>query len=365
MQRREEGQAAVLAVGLVFLFLIIAAVALDVGWWLHDKRDAQNDVDAAALAGAQDLPDEGAASATAMMWATLNDVASGDLQPLEFEDRTGDGLADLIRARIERDPGSLENGLLDIGIVTVRAKAAAARMRAVASCVMPWAVLGDPAQGPGGKWGLTSCEQDPTCDPYIFHMSEFDTPGNFGALALYGNGAIDYKQAIYSECGSGTEGACDQADPEVCVGCTLDCEVKTGSMGENTDDALTQRDNNNQAGTWCDVTTYQQAKDMMDTDTHPECGDARAVLIPIISDPPGWPQGHSGPIDILGIATFYIASWDRDPPYGNVDVDGDTIEDDAMVWGYFMEGGKLMPAWDMQWGYSDDPFAPISVVLVE
>jgi hypothetical protein len=67
----------------------------------------------------------------------------------------------------------------------------------------------------------------------------------------------------------------------------------------------------------------------------------------------------------LGIATFYIASWDRKSPYGNVDVDGDTIVDDAMVWGYFLENVPVIPAWNIVWGYSDDPFAPISILLVE
>ena len=363
--REEEGQAVFLAAGLLLLFLVIAAVVMDLGWWLHDKRDAQNDVDAAALAGAQDLPDEGLASAAAGAWAADNnvDLAAGDLQCCEFEDHTGDGLADLIRATVEREPGSLEKGLVDIGIVTIRARAAAAKMRAVAACVTPWAVIGDPADGPlqGGHWGLESCEENPACAPYVFHMSDFTTPGNFGALALYGNGAIDYKEAIITPCGTGTEGACDLPDPQVPVGETLECEAKTGNMGQNTNDALTQRDANYGAGAFCDVTTYDEALGMIQSSA--TCAAARAVLIPIIIQWP--PQGKSGPVEILGIATFYIISWDRQPPYGNVDVDGDTTEDDAMVWGYFMENVPVIPAWNIVWGYSDDPFAPIIISLVE
>ena len=355
--RDEKGQAIFLAAGLLFLFLVIAAVVIDLGWWLHDKRDAQNDVDASVLAGAQELPDEGLASAAAGVWAAGNNVASGDLQCCEFEDRTGDGSADLIRGTVEREPGSLESGLVDIGIVTIRAKAAAAKMRAVAACVTPWGVLGDPAQGPlqGGHWGLTPQEL------YMFHMSDFTTPGNFGALALYGNGAIDYKEAIETPCGTGTEGACDLPDPEVPVGETLQCDAKTGNMGQNTDDALTQRDANYGAGAFCDVTTYDEAVGMIQSSA--TCAAARAVLIPIIIQWP--PKGHSGPVEILGIATFYVINWDRQPPYGNVDVDGDTTEDDAMVWGYFMENVPVIPAWNIVWGYSDDPFAPIRILLVE
>jgi len=351
-RKREQGQAMVAAVGLIFLFVVVAAVAINVGWWLHDRRDAQNDVDAAALAGAQDLPDEGAASAAAMTWAANNNVDPGDLDCCEFEDRTGDGLADLIRARVERDPGSLNSDLLDIGVVTVRAKAAAARMRAVAGCTMPWAVLGDPAQGPpGGTWDLALGQL------YGFHVSDFITPGNFGALAIYGNGASDYRDAIRYPCGGGG-GACDSDDPQVPAGGTLVCDVKTGNMGINTRTALNGRDSDYGAGTWCDVTSYAEA--VQNVETEPACAGARVVLIPIII---AWPDQGQGEVDILGLATFYIAGWERGNPNQGPDVDGDTERD--MVWGYYMQDVPVIPAWNIDWGFTDDPFAPIAVLLVE
>jgi len=356
--RDEKGQAMVLAAGLLLLFVGIAAVVLNLGWWLHDKRDAQNDVDASVLAGAQDLPDQVAAESAAETWAADNDAGDALLTPCEFVDMTGDGEADLIRCTVERQPGSLQKGLVDVGTITIRAKAAAAKMRAVAACVTPWAVIGNPNDGPlqGGHWGLTPQQL------YIFHTSDFMTPGNFGALALYGNGAIDYKQAIETPCGTGTQGACNLPDPEVPVGETLQCGAKTGNMGQNTDDALTQRDTNYGAdAATCDVDTYDEALWMIQSSA--ACAAARAVLIPIIIQWP--PQGHSGPVEILGIATFYIINWDRQPPYGNVDVDGDGVDDDAMVWGYFMENVPVIPAWNIVWGYSDDPFAPIMISLVE
>jgi len=348
----------VAAAAMLFLFLIIAAVVLNVGWWLRDKRDAQNDVDAAVLAGAQELPDEDTARAVAEAWAVRNNVTSGDLNCCDFEDLNGDGSADLIRATVEREPGLLVGNLLDVGTVTVTARAAAAKQQLVAACVVPWAVIGDPTQGPaqGGQWGLTPEAL------YIFHTSLFFTPGNFGALGIYGNGEPAYEEAIVTPCGSGTEGACDQADPYVEVGETLECDVGPANMGQNTHDALTQRDQNYGGGIHCDAATYDQAVQLVETS--PECAQARVLLIPIIITWP--PQGHSGPIDILGIVTFYVAGWDRQPPYkGDLDVTGDTISDDAMVWGYFLEDQPVVPAWKVQWGYSDDPFAPIKILLVE
>ena len=56
--RSEAGQAAVLSV--VFMAALLGAVALvlDVGSWYRAQRNLQSDADAAALAGAQELPDD-------------------------------------------------------------------------------------------------------------------------------------------------------------------------------------------------------------------------------------------------------------------------------------------------------------------
>lgn len=188
-------------------------------------------------------------------------------------------------------------------------------------CVMPWAVDGDETLGPEDYWGL-----EPT-ELYAFRTFDFATPGTFGALALYGNGAKDYKEAITFPCAGGVRGACDQSDPRVWVGETLVCAMKTGSLGQMTDDALTARYGN---GTECDALTYDEALTLAGREL---CQD-RAVFIPIIDAFP--PLGGHGLIEILGIATFYIAGWDRYPPYGSGDMNGDTVPDDAMVWGYFL-----------------------------
>jgi hypothetical protein len=346
----------VAAVGLLFLFLIIAAVAIEVGMWLHAKRDAQNDVDASVLAGAQELPDENAASAMAEAWGARNNTMDGELVCCEFEDLTGSGTADLIRARVERQPESVTGKLLDVGIVTVTARAAAAKQRAVAACVMPWAILGDPSDPPpDGFWDLDPGEL------YIFHQSEFNTPGNFGSLRLYGQGTQDYKDAIVNACGT-SGGGCAQGEP-IGPGEFLECDTEPGNGGINTCDPLAERYGGGCHGLapddGCDAATYLRAVDLAETTT---CWD-RKVPVPIID---AWPlQGASTPINILGIATFYIAGWDRNPPWGDEDLDGDTDEDDAMVWGYFLQNEPISEAWNIQWGYSDDPFAPIRVLLVE
>jgi hypothetical protein len=186
-------------------------------------------------------------------------------------------------------------------------------------CVMPWVIVGDPSLGPpAGYWGLARQQ---------LFIGTFG-PSGLLPVALYGNGSLDYRQAIATPCGSGDRGACDQANPRVWAGETLQCDVKTGIITLITDDALTQRYG---ASTDCDATTHEQALALAGTEA---CKD-RAVFVPIVDDWP--PPGEGGgTMHILDIATFYIASWDRTPPWGDQDLNGDTLPDGAMVWGYFL-----------------------------
>jgi Flp pilus assembly protein TadG len=71
--RDERGQAIVLTVLALAVLLGMAALVLDVGAWFHQKRHLQATADAAALAGAQALPQNpGAATAEALSNAGKN-----------------------------------------------------------------------------------------------------------------------------------------------------------------------------------------------------------------------------------------------------------------------------------------------------
>jgi putative Flp pilus-assembly TadE/G-like protein len=63
--RREAGQALVVFVLFLFVLLGMAAMVIDVGYAYYAHRNLQADVDAAALAGAQELPDPSRAEAVA------------------------------------------------------------------------------------------------------------------------------------------------------------------------------------------------------------------------------------------------------------------------------------------------------------
>ncbi len=74
--RRERGQILpIVALALVAL-LGISAFAIDVGYAFYAKRQLQSAADAAALAGAQDLPSISTAKATAATYASANTPAN-------------------------------------------------------------------------------------------------------------------------------------------------------------------------------------------------------------------------------------------------------------------------------------------------
>jgi hypothetical protein len=73
LRRSQSGQVAVLAIVFMGVLLGIAASVLDVGSWYRADRALQSTVDAAALAGAQALPDDVAlAQSLAQQYADKN-----------------------------------------------------------------------------------------------------------------------------------------------------------------------------------------------------------------------------------------------------------------------------------------------------
>lgn len=82
---REQGQALVLFTMLLAVFVILLVLVIDGGMFMAKRREAQNVVDAAALAGAQELPNDPlAAAAMAKQYAELNGYDGDDLQ-ISFE----------------------------------------------------------------------------------------------------------------------------------------------------------------------------------------------------------------------------------------------------------------------------------------
>jgi len=349
---RERGQGLILAVLGMAVFLGFVAMAVDVGLFLNERRELQNSADAAALAGAAYLPDAAVATQNAQTWAAKN-FNDGNEVVQSIQVSTYRIANDRITVTVQREIPFVFGKALGLISDTMQATATAGRVPVSASCISPWAVKGVVNDASAG-FGL-----NPTA-LYVFQLSSsgWNTPGNFGALAVYGSGTSDYRESVEGNCG--LVNACGSSSPYVQEGQTLACSTQTGSLGNNTNEALSER---YPSSTWatCDVLadangyTNAVAKAQLAT-----CKD-RAVSVAIINGFPA--QGQSADIQIWGLATFYIARWDRWPPYGNGS--NPPPPSDGMVWGYLVPATSL-PAWSVQWGWdSNNPFAPLVIVLVK
>jgi Flp pilus assembly protein TadG len=116
--RSERGQAAVLTVLFMVVLLGAVALTLDVGSWFRAQRATQSAADAAALAGAQALPDDlGEAGVLAEEYLEKND---GGEPTITFPSGTS-----AIRVRVERSTPGIFAKVFGIDSVDVAAQATA------------------------------------------------------------------------------------------------------------------------------------------------------------------------------------------------------------------------------------------------
>jgi hypothetical protein len=190
MSRHKQscGQAYVLTVLFLVVLLGMAAAVLDAGSWYRADRALQATVDAAALAGAQALPeDSGEASALANEYATKNGggsiTVSFDTQV--FEDDT------IIVEGSRPAPGFFAK-VFGVDSVTVNARAKArAGLPAAAKWVAPIVVNVKHDM-------LQNCPGDPPCKDdtslEYYHLktkgAQNDGAGSFGFINLTGDNGV-------------------------------------------------------------------------------------------------------------------------------------------------------------------------------
>lgn len=189
-RRNERGQAVVLMVISMVAMLGMAAFVLDVGAWYRTKRHLQGTADAAALAGAQKLPENpGAARSLALTYADEN---GGNVSP---SDISVNASSDTITVTARRtDPGFF-SGVLGIANAKIDARAKArVGPPAEALHVAPMVVFCDHPE-------IHNCDGSSTPDFGVLTLMDYDplgAPGAFGMLNL--------------ENGNGTPGSSDEAD---------------------------------------------------------------------------------------------------------------------------------------------------------
>jgi secretion/DNA translocation related TadE-like protein len=119
--RIERGQATVLTLIFLVVLLGMAALVLDLGSWYRADRDTQSTADAAALAGAQALPDDtGQASNLASSYASKN--GSG-LESVNFSSSYGPN--DTIKVTVKKPANGVFTKLFGVNSVNVGSKATA------------------------------------------------------------------------------------------------------------------------------------------------------------------------------------------------------------------------------------------------
>ncbi len=119
--REERGQAMALTVICLTVLLTLSALVLDIGSWYQAQRETQAAADAAALAGAQALPDDsGEASALAASYVTKN---GGGATSISFTTRSLSN--DTVTVEVERDAPGFFSKIFGVDSVAVDAKASA------------------------------------------------------------------------------------------------------------------------------------------------------------------------------------------------------------------------------------------------
>jgi secretion/DNA translocation related TadE-like protein len=197
--KNQRGQATVLSLVFMVVLLGMAALVLDIGSWYRADRSTQSTADAAALAGAQALPDDTAqASSLATQYASKN---GGGLQSVTFSSSIGSN--DTITVQIKKPATGVFTKLFGVSSVNVGSKASArTALVSQAKYVAPIAVknthpmLSNPGCPCFGQQNETTIPVGSTGAPGAFAMVNLlNSQGTSGASTLADwiqNGFPDY-----------------------------------------------------------------------------------------------------------------------------------------------------------------------------
>lgn len=218
---KEHGQMMVMFAFMLAVLCGLVALSIDTGIILLQRTNLQKTADAAALAGAAELPDDpDRAETVALNWAEANgfDPDNG----YSISTTIADG-GESITVEVARDTPFLFARALGLESIDVSADATAGVAQGASfSGVMPWAVLESAIQYDGSPTVLKYDSKNPT-------------NGNFGALRLGGSGSKNYEENIKYG-----------VDEPVCALSQPDCEDPTeetepGNMVGGTGDGVDYR----------------------------------------------------------------------------------------------------------------------------
>lgn len=180
--RNERGQAIVLSVLALVALLGMCALVLDVGSWYRTKRRLQSTADAAALAGAQQLPkDPSGAKSMALSYADKN---GGDVAGADITITSTFGPNDTITVKAAKTDDAIFSKVVGINDANIDASAKAR--------------VDSPLQAKYVAPMVVSCDHPliQNCDgngspifqvPTVLNFDKMGAPGAFGMLNLDGD----------------------------------------------------------------------------------------------------------------------------------------------------------------------------------
>ena len=283
----ERGQTVIIVTLFMVALLGVAATAIDVGSWYWAKHEAQAAADAAALAGAAELPTGWPSAQLAATSNFAQNGRSGD--HVSYANTSTASANDSVTVSVDRVAPSYFARVFGIGEADISVSATATVKSIIKLTNSPHVV----------PWGITQASLDPGRPIPDLHR-QLDgqqrqpvTPGErrVGRL-LSTQGAGDYRTSI-----AGEQTVCD-----VTVGQIVD--VKTG---QNTGPTKQGIDTRVPPGTWQPLDAIVQYS-AGGTATILQPDSPQLVVLPVVTDiagNSGWPSG-GGQVRIVGFAAFVL-----------------------------------------------------------
>ncbi len=269
---KEKGQGLALAALGLIVVSGFAAVSVDVGVFMHERREIQNAADAAVLAGAAELPDSPTeAEIKVYEWADKNgmNIAGGELQSVAVT--TTFAPNDTVTVTLKRDTPFIFGRVLGFTGDTIHATAVArVGSPTVATNVMPWALR-------------ESRKEEAEAEGYghpvvLMEDAGGGASGSYGGICPGGHcGASDYRSAI---------------EEAMQVDLTGTYEMKTGVMPGPTGQGLDTRfegeaeecDTFDEVFRQISETEWEFTSDACNPWEDEGGGSRRVVLAPVVDD---------------------------------------------------------------------------------
>jgi hypothetical protein len=347
--------------------IVLVAITFDLAICLSRIGKAQWEAEGMATAAAQQLSisgDEADALRAADRWMETNERSGSHPECCTFADwrplHNPDGILDTVTATARIGHSTFFLHYLGLpNRVSLERSATAQVVGAKGAPVCPWGIIADSsASGGDTSYGLVPGRV------YSFDLA--DTSHEEGALLpldLTGSGLSGYETAIAAGCRKEETGVWSVGDPvRFLAGGSDVAEATLRALTNHYQFESADGQADYLGPLWCDVTfaddsgagaghitgfnPYTQQPRSECVQGSLDGGAGRLVVVPIVSSPQ---SGES--VRILGLASMYIATWDRGPTAA------------GRVYGVFFDRADVgVDSVDLI-GDDDSPLAPLRIAL--